>query len=174
VIAGQGTVGLEIATQAADLGVTTGEVLVNCGGGGLTSGIALALEAQAPQMQVRPCEPKGFDDVTRSLISGNIERNDQTSGSICDAILTPSPGQITFPILKRLCGAGLVVSEDEALHAMALAFLRLKIVLEPGGAVSLAAALFHGDKLTNKTAIVVATGGNVDPETFNLALRRFS
>jgi len=174
VIAGQGTVGLEIATQAADLGVTTGEVLVNCGGGGLTSGIALALEAQAPQMQVRPCEPKGFDDVTRSLISGQIERNDQTSGSICDAILTPSPGQITFPILKRLCGAGLVVSEDEALHAMALAFLRLKIVLEPGGAVSLAAALFHGNALTSEVAIVVATGGNVDPEIFQQALQRFS
>ncbi|AZV76897.1 threonine/serine dehydratase [Parasedimentitalea marina] len=174
VIAGQGTVGLEIATQAADLGVTTGEVLVNCGGGGLTSGIALALEAQAPQMQVRPCEPKGFDDVTRSLISGQIERNDQTSGSICDAILTPSPGQITFPIVKRLCGAGLVVSEDEALHAMALAFLRLKIVLEPGGAVSLAAALFHGHALTSEVAIVVATGGNVDPEVFQQALQRFS
>jgi threonine dehydratase len=174
VIAGQGTVGLEIAQQAAILGVTTGEVLVNCGGGGLTSGIALALEVKAPQMQVRPCEPYGFDDVTRSLISGDIERNSRTSGSICDAILTPSPGQITFPILKRLCGAGLVVTEDEALQAMALAFLRLKIVLEPGGAVSLAAALFHGDKLTGEVAIVVATGGNVDPEIFYQALRRFS
>lgn len=174
VIAGQGTVGLEIADQAADLGVTTGEVLVNCGGGGLTSGIALALEAQAPQMQVRPCEPTGFDDVTRSLASGQIERNDRSSGSICDAILTPSPGQITFPILKRLCGAGVVVSEDEALHAMALAFLRLKIVLEPGGAVSLAAALFHSEDLTSEVAIVVATGGNVDPVIFAEALRRFT
>ena len=174
VIAGQGTVGLEIATQAADLGVTEAEVLVNCGGGGLSSGIALALEARAPLMQVRPCEPKGFDDVTRSLRSGQIERNDQTSGSICDAILTESPGTITFPILRRLCGAGLVVSEDEALHAMALAFLRLKIVLEPGGAVSLAAALFHGAELHSETTIVVATGGNVDPEMFNQALERFA
>ncbi|OUS35428.1 threonine ammonia-lyase [Rhodobacterales bacterium 56_14_T64] len=173
VIAGQGTVGLEIAAQAAEFGVKGGEVLVNCGGGGLTSGIALALEARAPQMQVRPCEPKGFDDVTRSLKSGQIERNSQTSGSICDAILTESPGKITFPILQRLCGAGLVVTEDEALHAMALAFLRLKIVLEPGGAVSLAAALFHGSELHSETAIVVATGGNVDPEMFNQALMRF-
>ncbi|NRB18020.1 MAG: threonine/serine dehydratase [Rhodobacteraceae bacterium] len=174
VIAGQGTVGLEIAAQAAELGVTSGEVLVNCGGGGLTSGIALALEAQAPQMQVRPCEPVGFDDAARSLISGNIERNSRSSGSICDAILTPAPGEITFPIMKRLCGAGLVVSEDEALHAMALAFLRLKIVLEPGGAISLAAALFHGDELTDEVAIVVATGGNVDPVIFTEALRRFT
>ena len=174
VIAGQGTVGLEISQQAADLGVTSGEVLVNCGGGGLSSGIALALEAEAPQMQVRPCEPTGFDDVTRSLASGQIERNNRTSGSICDAILTPSPGEITFPIMKRLCGAGVVVSEDEALHAMALAFLRLKIALEPGGAVSLAAALFHGEDLTGETAIVVATGGNVDPVIFTEALRRFT
>ncbi|WIY26155.1 threonine ammonia-lyase [Parasedimentitalea psychrophila] len=174
VIAGQGTVGLEIAAQAAELGVTSGEVLVNCGGGGLTSGIALALEAQAPQMQVRTCEPDGFDDAARSLISGNIERNSRSSGSICDAILTPSPGEITFPIMKRLCGGGLVVSEDEALHAMALAFLRLKIVLEPGGAISLAAALFHGDELTSEVAIVVATGGNVDPVIFTEALRRFT
>jgi len=174
VIAGQGSVGLEIAAQAAKLGVTEGEVLVNCGGGGLTSGIALALEARAPQMQVRPCEPKSFDDVTRSLKSGQIERNSQTSGSICDAILTESPGKITFPILQRLCGAGLVVTEDEVLHAMALAFLRLKIVLEPGGAVSLAAALFHGAELHNETAIVVATGGNVDPGMFNQALERFA
>ncbi|PCJ06281.1 MAG: threonine ammonia-lyase [Rhodobacteraceae bacterium] len=174
VIAGQGTVGLEIAAQAAEFGVTEGEVLVNCGGGGLTSGIALALEARAPQMQVRPCEPKGFDDVARSLISGDIERNSQTSGSICDAILTESPGQITFPILRRLCGAGLVVTEDEALQAMALAFLRLKIVLEPGGAVSLAAALFHGSELNSETVIVVATGGNVDPEMFDQALKRFA
>ena len=174
VIAGQGTVGLEIAHQAKELGITTGEVLVNCGGGGLTSGIALALEAEAPEMQVRPCEPTGFDDVTRSLASGDIECNSQTSGSICDAILTPSPGQITFPIMKRLCGPGLVVSEDEALHAMALAYSRLKIVLEPGGAISLAAALFHGDDLTEDTAIVVATGGNVDPTIFTQALQRFT
>ncbi|NIZ62002.1 threonine ammonia-lyase [Sedimentitalea sp. CY04] len=174
VIAGQGTVGLEIAQQSKELGITTGEVLVNCGGGGLTSGIALALETEAPEMQVRPCEPTGFDDVTRSLASGDIECNSQTSGSICDAILTPSPGQITFPIMKRLCGSGIVVSEDEALHAMALAYSRLKIVLEPGGAISLAAALFHGKDLSSDTAIVVATGGNVDPSIFAQALQRFT
>ncbi len=170
VIAGQGTCGLEIAEQAAEVGVTQAEVLVNCGGGGLTSGIALALEGHAPDMRVRPCEPVGFDDVARSLISGQIESNKATSGSICDAILTPSPGFKTFPILKRLCGPGIVVPESDALRAMAQAFLRLKIVLEPGGAISLAAALFHGEQVDAETVIVVATGGNVDPDIFARAL----
>ena len=170
VIAGQGTCGLEIATQAAAEDIEKAEVLVNCGGGGLTSGIALALEAEAPQMRVRPCEPEGFDDTARSLASGRIDRNTRLAGSICDAIITPSPGEITFPIMQRLCGPGLVVTESEVLRAMALAFLRLKIVLEPGGAVSLAAALFHGDALEGDAAIVVATGGNVDPDIFQRAL----
>ena len=170
VMAGQGTCGLEIAEQAGALGIENAEVLVNCGGGGLSSGIALALEAHGPGMRVRPCEPVGFDDTARSLVSGRIERNDATSGSICDAILTPSPGELTFPILKRLCGPGLVVPEADALRAMAQAFLRLKIVLEPGGAISLAAALFHGDQIAADTVIVVATGGNVDPGVFTRAL----
>jgi threonine dehydratase len=170
VIAGQGTCGLEIAAQAAELGVTQAEVLVNCGGGGLSAGIALALEGHAPDLKVRPCEPAGFDDVKRSLEAGQIVRNKATSGSICDAILTPSPGVITFPILQRLCGPGLVVPEADALRAMAQAFLRLKIVTEPGGAISLAAALYHGDQIDADTVIVVATGGNVDAAIFAQAL----
>ena len=172
VIAGQGTVGLEIAEQAAAEGVTSGDVLVCCGGGGLTSGVALALEAHAPDLRVRPAEPQGFDDVTRSLQSGRIESNASTSGSICDAILTPAPGDITFPILSRLCGPGIVITEDEALRAMALAFLRLKIVVEPGGAAALAAALFHGDKIEGDAVLAVATGGNVDPAMFIRALEQ--
>lgn len=170
VIAGQGTTGLEIASQAAELGVDAAEVLVCCGGGGLTSGIALALEARAPDMRVRPAEPENFDDVSRSLASGQVETNKAESGGLCDAILTPRPGQMTFPIMSRLCGAGVVVSEDEALRAMALAFLRLKIVIEPGGAVALAGALFHGDELENDTVIAVASGGNVDGAVFQKAL----
>lgn len=173
VIAGQGTTGLEIAEQAADEGVTRADVLVCCGGGGLTSGIALALEDRAPELRARPVEPQGFDDVARSLASGGIERNNGMSGSICDAILTPEPGQITFPILKRLCGPGLVVSDEEALQTVALAFARLKIVVEPGGAVALAAALFHGDQIEGDAVIVVATGGNVDADVFRDALARF-
>ncbi len=174
VIAGQGTTGLEIARQAADLGVTKGDVLVCCGGGGLTSGIALALEGHAPDLRVRPCEPEGFDDVKRSLETGSIQGNNAASGNICDAILTPRPGDITFPILKRLCGPGLTISEDEALQAMALAFLRLKIVLEPGGAASLASALFRKDEIEGDAVIVVASGGNVDPQVFQRALEHLS
>jgi threonine dehydratase len=171
VIAGQGTAGLEIAEQAREGGIDQADVLVPTGGGGFISGIALALQAKAPQFTVRPCEPEGFDDVARSLASGKIERNERQGGSLCDAIVTPQPGNITFPILSKLCGPGLVVSEDEALRAMALAFSRLKIVVEPGGAVALAAALFHGDTF-GQTVIAVCSGGNVDDEVFRMALDR--
>ena len=174
VIAGQGTTGLEIAEQAAEAGVTSADVLVCCGGGGLTSGIALALEARAPRLRVRPVEPMGFDDMTRSLASGRRETNPALAGSICDAILTPTPGEITFPILQRLCGPGLVVSDDQALHAVALAFSTLRIVAEPGGAVALAAALFGGDQLSGDTVICTVSGGNVDPGLFGTAIARFA
>ncbi|MFK0337291.1 threonine ammonia-lyase [Agrobacterium sp. 16-172Ci] len=173
VIVGQGTVGLEIAEQGAELGIGAAEVLVPCGGGGLTSGISLALAAKAPNYKVRTSEPERFDDVARSLAAGKIERNATTSGSICDAIVTPQPGNITFPIMARLCGKGIAVTEEEALRAMVLAFNRLKIVVEPGGAVALAAALFHGDELESETVIAVASGGNVDPEIMAGALSRF-
>jgi threonine dehydratase len=172
VIAGQGTTGLEIAAQASAAGIDEAEVLVCCGGGGLASGIALALEATAPGLKVRTAEPEGFDDMARSLASGTRQANPAATGSICDAILTPTPGLLTLPILQRLAGPGLTVTDDQALRAMALAFTHLRIVLEPGGAVALAAALFapdlHGD------VIAVATGGNVDPGTFATALRRFA
>ena len=174
VIAGQGTVGLEIAEQAAEEGIEKAEVLVPCGGGGLTSGISLALAAKAPAFKVRTCEPENFDDVARSLASGKIERNASLSGSLCDAIITPQPGNITFPIMSNLCGEGIAVTEEEALRAMVLAFMRLKIVVEPGGAVALAAALFHGASLNTDAVIAVASGGNVDPEIMGDALSRFA
>ncbi|MDZ4086323.1 MAG: pyridoxal-phosphate dependent enzyme [Tabrizicola sp.] len=170
VIAGQGTVGLELAQQAAEAGITQAPVFVCCGGGGLSSGIALALQARATGLQVRTAEPVGFDDMARSLAVGARQRNPALSGSICDAILTPSPGELTFPILGRLAGPGAVVSDAQALQAMALAFTHLRIVLEPGGAVALAAALF-GEGLPD-TVIAVATGGNVDPAIFATVLER--
>ncbi|WP_420012855.1 threonine ammonia-lyase [Tateyamaria sp.] len=170
VIAGQGTTGLEIAAQAAEMGVTEAQVLVCCGGGGLTSGIALALEADAPGMRVRPVEPEGFDDVARSLRSGAIERNARTSGNICDAIISPEPGQMTFPIMQRLCGPGITVTEEDALRAMGLAFLRLKLVAEPGGAVALAAAICRQDEIEGEDVVVTISGGNVDSALFAKAL----
>lgn len=171
VIAGQGTVGLEIAEQAAECGLTEAEVLVPCGGGGLTSGIALALEAHAPGFRVRPVEPEGWDDVRRSLAAGRIEANGPgTKASLCDAIVTPAPGALTFAIMARLCGPGLAVSDQSALAAMAAAFLRLRIVAEPGGAVALAAALFQPRALDAPAVVAVVSGGNVDAALFRRAL----
>ncbi len=170
VIAGQGTIGLEIAEDAAKLGITKADVAICCGGGGLTSGISLALAAEAPDMIARPVEPEGFDDVIRSIDTGQIVSNPATTGSICDAIITPAPGTITFPIMQQHCGTGITVTEDEALRAMAHAFQRLKIVVEPGGAVGLAAALFHPDAFTHDTVIAVVSGGNVDAPMFARAL----
>lgn len=166
VIAGQGTCGLEIAEQAAEEGITQATVLTCCGGGGLTSGIALALEARAPGMVVRPVEPEGFDDTARSLAAGTIQRNAGPEAGFCDAILTPAPGGITFPIMQRLCGPGLVVTNEEVREAMRQAFDRLKVVAEPGGAVALAAALFHGEALGEGPVIVTISGGNVDRALF--------
>ena len=168
VIAGQGTVGLELADQLpADV---TGDVLVCCGGGGLTSGIALALEARRPGLRVRTVEPEGFDDVKRSLAAGTRMANDRASGSICDAIVTPSPGELTFPILNRLSGPGIAVSDDDALRAMAAAAIRLKLVAEPGGAVAMAAALFHASEIEGDAVTVIVSGGNVDPGVLARAL----
>jgi len=169
-IAGQGTCGLEIAAQAAELGVTEAEVLVCCGGGGLTAGVALALAADAPGLRVRPVEPAGFDDVARSLVSGRIERNPALSGSVCDAIVTPQPGDLTFPILRRLCGPGLTVTDDEALRAVAIAARHLRIVAEPGGAVALAAALFRPDDIAGGAVVVTVSGGNIDAAMLARAL----
>ena len=133
----------------------------------------MACEADAPTLRVRPVEPQGFDDVKRSLASGHIETNNSQSGNICDAILTPAPGQITFPILQRLCGPGIAVSEEECLHAMAIAWARLKVVAEPGGAAALAAALFHKDALEGDTVIATISGGNVDADVFQTALNKY-
>ncbi len=173
VVAGQGTCGLEIAEQATEEGIAKADVLIPCGGGGLTSGIALALEANGPGLRARPVEPEGFDDVTRSLVSGQIERNARSSGSLCDAIITPMPGKLTFPIMHRLCGPGIIIPERDCLRAMALAFSRLKVVLEPGGAIALAAALFHPETVEGDAVIAVASGGNVDAELFAKVLEEF-
>lgn len=171
VIAGQGTMGLEIARQAAALGITQADVVICCGGGGLTSGTALAFEAEAPGLRARPAEPEGFDDTTRSLAAGRILRNPAMGGSICDAIVTPQPGDITFPIMQRLAGPGIAVTDAEALQAMGHAFNRLKLVAEPGGAVALAAVLFHPEAFGDTESVIVTiSGGNVDADIFARAL----
>lgn len=171
VIAGQGTCGIEIARQAAALGVHAADVLACCGGGGLSAGVALALEAEAPGLRLRTVEPEGFDDMARSLAAGRVMRNARLSGTICDAIMTPQPGELTFPVLQRLAGPGIAVNDGEALRAMAAAARHLRIVLEPGGAVALAAAMFHPAAVAGDTVICIASGGNVDAEMLGRALR---
>ena len=166
VVSGQGTCGLEIAEQAAAQGVSRASVIACCGGGGLTAGIALALAAKAPGMRVHPAEPVGFDDTARSLAAGAIQANTGPEQGVWDAILTPAPGRITFPILNRLCGPGIVVTQDETFEAMRLAASRLKLVVEPGGAVALAAALFHGGDLADGPVICTLSGGNADPALY--------
>lgn len=166
VMAGQGTCGLEIAEQAAKDGVNEATVLTCCGGGGLSSGIATALAAKAPGMVVRPVEPEGFDDVARSLRAGEIVANEGPETGLCDAVLTPSPGEITFPVMHRLCGSGIVVTDAQVKAAMRVAASRLKLVVEPGGAVALAAALFHGEVLAPGPVIATLSGGNVDADLY--------
>lgn len=170
VIAGQGTCGLEIVDQSKKLGLEKAEVLVCCGGGGLSAGISLALEKFAPSYKLRTCEPEFYDDTARSLKSGKREINETNNPSICDAILTPTPGELTFPILKRNAGEGLVASETEVLKAMKFLYQHFKIVSEPGGAVAAAAAIFSKNKLKEKDIIVVVTGGNVDSTIFSKAI----
>ena len=170
VIAGQGTIGLEIASQAEQIGIGKADVLVCCGGGGLTSGIAVALSNLMPDFVTRPVEPEGFDDVVRSLEVGERQTNEKISGGLCDAIITPTPGKLTFPLMKKYCGGGIVVTDEQVMKAIALAFTRLRIVIEPGGAVALAAALFHSKKCDNETIIAVVSGGNIDPDVFKKAL----
>ena len=170
VIAGQGTIGLEIASQAEQIGIGKADVLVCCGGGGLTSGIAVALSTLMPDFVTRPVEPEGFDDVVRSLKTGKRQTNKKISGGLCDAIITPTPGELTFPLMKKYCGGGIVVTDEQVMKTIALAFTRLRIVIEPGGAVALAAALFHSKKCDNETLIAVVSGGNIDPDIFKKAL----
>jgi threonine dehydratase len=170
VIAGQGTVGREIAAQAAALGLAPELVLVPCGGGGLTSGCALALEAALPSARVHPVEPAGFDDTARSLAAGTRLGHDGTARSFCDALLATKPGELTFPINARLVGPGLVVSDAEVAAAIAFGYRALKLVIEPGGAVALAAVLAGKIDCRNRTVAIVLSGGNVDPDIFCAAL----
>lgn len=166
VIAGQGTVGLEMVEQAAAQGAELDLVLVGASGGGLISGVSLAVKEKSPGTLIYSVEPAGFDDLARSLEHGKRERNDKLSGSICDALLSNTPGEITFEVAKRNLAGGLSVSDEEAKAAVRYAFHELKLVLEPGGAVALAAILAGKIALQGKTVAAVLSGGNIDPALF--------
>jgi threonine dehydratase len=170
VICGQGTTCIELIEQAAELGAEPEVVLVPCSGGGLTAGIALALEALAPAARVMTVEPAGFDDHARSFASGRREENAQRAGSVCDALLAQRPGELTFAVNKGRVIGGLTVSEAEVLAAVAYAYRELKLVVEPSGAVALAAVLSGRIVAHRKTIAVVLSGGNADPATVMRAL----
>jgi threonine dehydratase len=169
VIAGQGTVGLEIAMQTEALGVMPDMVIVPAGGGGLISGTALAIDGTLG-CPVYAAEPAAFDDHKRSLESGDRQTVPDDARSICDSLLAPTPGEITFSINGRLLAGGLSVSDDEALSAMKTAMTSLKIVVEPGGAVALASVLSGKIDVAGKTVVVVCSGGNADVEMLARAL----
>ena len=172
IIAGQGTVGAEIDRQLAEKGIVADALTCCCGGGGLISGTALALSVNRPDLPIYAVEPEGFDDTLRSLESGRIESVDPSARSICDALLSKAPGEMTFAINRDRLAGGLAVSDEEALDAVATAFEYLKLVLEPGGAVALAAVLTGRIPVKGKTIVAVLSGGNVDPDTFKRALDR--
>ena len=172
ILTGQGTAGLEIVEQAKAAGVTLDAVSAPCSGGGLSTGIALAVKGLSPTTSVHAGEPAGFDDLARSLVAGSKQTNAKLSGSICDALLAPTPGDVTFALAKEILGPGVVVSDDEVLDAMETAFREFKLVVEPGGAVSLAAALTGKLPVKGRAVAVVCSGGNVDHETFIRALGR--
>jgi threonine dehydratase len=166
VIAGQGTVGLEIMEQAADLGAVPDVLLVGASGGGLVSGVSIAVKEKHPGVQIYSVEPAGFDDLARSLAHGKRERNDSLTGSICDSLLSVTPGELTFEVARRNLAGGLSVTDEEARAAVRFAFRELKLVVEPGGAVSLAAILARKLPLEGKTVAAVLSGGNIDPSLF--------
>ncbi len=170
VIAGQGTVGLEIAEDCAAHGLRPDAVLVCCSGGGFVAGVALALEALSPETAVQAVEPAGFDDHARSLAAGRILRNERSTGSVCDALLAEAPGEIGFRIALRRMSPGVVVTDDEALAAVAFAAREMKLVAEPGGAVALAALLTGKVPVEGRTVVAVLSGGNIDDGMLKRAL----
>jgi threonine dehydratase len=166
IVAGQGTAGLEVVEQAGVHGAVPDVVLAPCGGGGLVAGCALALTKAFCGIAIYAVEPEGLDDTARSLEAGVRQSNATGASSICDALLLPTPGELTFSINRQLLAGGLTVSDDETRDAIAFAFRHLKVVLEPGGAVALAALLSGKLALAGRTAAVVLSGGNVDPALF--------
>ncbi len=184
IIAGQGTVGLEIAEQCAELGLVPDAVLAPASGGGLIAGMAIALADACPTARLIACEPAGFDDIGRSLQAGKRESNAPGGRSICDALMAATPGLLPFALLTKLKAAAIAVTEAEVEQAMVMAFLELKLVVEPGGAAALAAVLAgkagaglgagSGASPDGRPRVVVAvaSGGNVDPALFALVLSR--
>lgn len=167
IMAGQGTLALEIAEQAHTLYKRTVDVLLApCSGGGLVAGCALAMQRANPQARIYSVEPEAFDDAARSLASGQRESIRAGAASVCDALQVPTPGALTFEVNRRLLAGGLTASDDAAFEAMRFAWRELKLVIEPSGAVALGALLSGRIDVRGATVAVVLSGGNVDPALY--------
>lgn len=166
IVAGQGTAGREIVEDLEAQGLKPDTVLVCCSGGGLLAGIALAVHEKVPGAAILSVEPEGFDDHARSFATGERQSNDRRAGSLCDGLLATTPGELTFAVNKDHVAGGLVVSEEEVKQAVAFAFRELKLVVEPSGAVPLAALLAGRIDVKGKVVAAVISGGNVDPALF--------
>jgi len=166
IMAGQGTVALELVDWAQENQLTFDQLLVPTGGGGLVGGSALVFTEKLPEAEIFSVEPEKFDDYRRSLIAGKVVANEATTGSICDAIMTPSPGTLTFAVNQTRLTKGLVVDDNQVRQAMRFAFERLKLVVEPGGAVALAAILNGKIDCKGRNTAIILSGGNVDPDLF--------
>lgn len=170
IVAGQGTVGLELVGQAKDLGASLDVVLTPVGGGGLAAGVSTAVKHLSPAAQVYGVEPSAFDDTARSMVSGHREKIDPAARSICDALQTPSPGEITFAINRDSLDGVLTVHDAQVAEAIRYAYTTLKLVVEPGGIVGLAALLAGELDVSGQTVGVVLSGGNIDPALFSRIL----
>jgi len=166
VIAGQGTVGREIAEDLAALGIAPDIVVAPASGGGLVAGVATAVKARYPRAVLMSAEPEGFDDHARSLRAGQREAHGSKGRTICDALMATIPGEITFAINSRLLAKGVTASDAEVGIAVGFAFRELKLVVEPGGSVGLAALLAGHIEARGKTVVIVLSGGNVDADLY--------
>lgn len=173
IIEGQGTLALEAAAQAAALGASFDAFVICCGGGGMTSGCATILEEVSPATEVHIAEPEGFDETWASIRAGRKLRADIAGKTLCDALATPTPGDITFPIMQKLVRGGYTISDDEVAETVAWAFKYLKLVLEPGGAAALAAVFHRKIRAEGRTIGLTLSGGNIDPSLFATILGRF-
>ena len=162
IIAGQGTVGLEIAKAAVHLGVELDDVLVPCSGGGLVSGTALGLKGSGVTARVHSVEPENFDGMKRSLEAGKRVQAPGGKLSIADALMAPIPGAVVFEVAKDLLAPGFAVTDAELERAVVFAAEKLKLLVEPGGAAALAALLAGRVDAGGKTVALVVSGGNAE------------
>lgn len=166
VMTGQATLGAEFAEQADQMGLPLDAVFLSCSGGGLASGAACGVHSVTPSAEVYSVEPEGFDGMARSLAEGKRVAAPAKGASICDALLVPTPGVLTFPVCQRHLKGGLAVTDQEVRAAIRFAYAQLKLVVEPGGAAPLAALLAGKFDAAGKTIGILLSGGNVDAEKF--------